>query len=214
MEYVSCNDIPLGEIISKYSTIEGEIQERDGYKIKCPLHPDNSPSFKVYESTNTFHCFGCGKSGGPVDFVRMIKSLANNRDAEFFINQDFNINTDLPPDLSVFAKIKGLDESVLDSLGWYNVERGIAIPYKGVLAEQGTVTTKTRIKYSGANKYIKDGQGIMIPYGLEHIKPYDKRKPLYITEGETDMVTLYQAGYQALGVPGATAYTLDWNKYL
>lgn len=43
----------------------------DNFKklIRCPFHPDRRPSFKVYEKTNTFHCFGCGAHGSPVDFV-------------------------------------------------------------------------------------------------------------------------------------------------
>jgi hypothetical protein len=37
--------------------------------ICCPFHPDRKPSFKIYKKTNTFHCFGCGAHGSPIDFV-------------------------------------------------------------------------------------------------------------------------------------------------
>lgn len=29
----------------------------------CPIHPENNPSFALYEETNTGHCFSCGWSG-------------------------------------------------------------------------------------------------------------------------------------------------------
>ncbi|MBI5414467.1 hypothetical protein HZA38_03040 [Candidatus Peregrinibacteria bacterium] len=38
--------------------------------IRCPLHNDDSPSFKIYEATNSFYCFGCQKGGSPVQFVK------------------------------------------------------------------------------------------------------------------------------------------------
>jgi len=33
----------------------------------CPFHQDKNPSLKVYESTGTFYCFGCHKSGKVVE---------------------------------------------------------------------------------------------------------------------------------------------------
>ena len=35
----------------------------------CPFHAENSPSFTVTPARGTFHCFGCQKHGGPIDFV-------------------------------------------------------------------------------------------------------------------------------------------------
>jgi hypothetical protein len=29
----------------------------------CPLHDEDTPSFRHYSETNTFYCFGCGKGG-------------------------------------------------------------------------------------------------------------------------------------------------------
>lgn len=37
--------------------------------IPCPFHEDKSPSFKIYEKSNRFVCFGCGVRGSPIDFV-------------------------------------------------------------------------------------------------------------------------------------------------
>lgn len=32
--------------------------------VCCPLHDEDTPSFKYYSETNTYYCFGCG-AGGP-----------------------------------------------------------------------------------------------------------------------------------------------------
>lgn len=35
----------------------------------CPFHVEKTPSFTVSPAKGFYHCFGCGKGGGPVDFV-------------------------------------------------------------------------------------------------------------------------------------------------
>lgn len=39
----------------------------------CPLHSEDSGSFFVNIQEKTFHCFGCGAGGGPVQFLHQIK---------------------------------------------------------------------------------------------------------------------------------------------
>ncbi|MGQ2936747.1 MAG: CHC2 zinc finger domain-containing protein, partial [Sphingopyxis sp.] len=35
----------------------------------CPFHADDTPSLSVNAAKNLFNCFGCGASGGPIDWV-------------------------------------------------------------------------------------------------------------------------------------------------
>jgi DNA primase catalytic core len=40
------------------------------YKGLCPFHGEKTPSFYVNEGRNRFHCFGCGASGDPIEYIK------------------------------------------------------------------------------------------------------------------------------------------------
>ena len=43
-----------------------------GYKGHCPFHEDKkTPSLSVTPSKNLFQCFGCGKAGDQIEFVKL-----------------------------------------------------------------------------------------------------------------------------------------------
>lgn len=46
--------------------------------LKCPFHQDDKPSMKVYEKTNTFHCFGCGATGDPIQFIEQYEKISKH----------------------------------------------------------------------------------------------------------------------------------------
>lgn len=57
--------VRLADVLSLYHLQP----DRAGF-LHCPFHSgDRSPSLKVYLDQNTWHCFGCGKSGTVIDFV-------------------------------------------------------------------------------------------------------------------------------------------------
>jgi len=45
------------------------------YMGRCPFHEELSPSFSVNADLNLYHCFGCGKGGDVVTFVRETEGL-------------------------------------------------------------------------------------------------------------------------------------------
>jgi DNA primase len=41
------------------------------HMLRCPFHEDDKPSMKIYPQTDSFHCFGCGKSGDVIEFCSL-----------------------------------------------------------------------------------------------------------------------------------------------
>ena len=56
-----------------------QLERRGGaYWAKCPFHgsgEERTASFKVYEDTGTYHCFGCKESGNAIHFLRKYDGL-------------------------------------------------------------------------------------------------------------------------------------------
>lgn len=58
--------ITIETVLSHY----GLHPDRNGM-IKCPFHPDDTASMKIYDKTNTFNCFGCGANGDGIQFIEL-----------------------------------------------------------------------------------------------------------------------------------------------
>ena len=60
------------------SVVEDYVQLRpSGRTLKCccPFHQEKTPSFVVYPSNDTWHCFGCGEGGNAIGFVMKKEGL-------------------------------------------------------------------------------------------------------------------------------------------
>lgn len=60
-----------GNIIDVYTKQTNNPTKRVG-QIEmglCPFHQEDSPSFALYEESNTAHCYGCGWSGDTIKFI-------------------------------------------------------------------------------------------------------------------------------------------------
>lgn len=54
-----------------------------GYLALCPVHSENTPSFRIHtkgERAHRFHCFGCGVDGDVVTFAAMMNGYTLPRD--------------------------------------------------------------------------------------------------------------------------------------
>lgn len=55
------------------------------HKISCPFHDEDTPSCKLYTSSNTFYCFGCNKRGDGLDLVMQVKKLGAKSALSFLL---------------------------------------------------------------------------------------------------------------------------------
>ncbi len=62
----------IEDIISNYVTLRKNGSTSKGL---CPFHNEKTPSFTVYNDTQSFYCFGCGAGGDAVTFIKKIENL-------------------------------------------------------------------------------------------------------------------------------------------
>jgi DNA primase len=70
------NDNPIVQVISRYVELRPSGMNLVGL---CPFHEDHVPSFTVYPNTGKFHCYGCGKHGDVINFLRDKEGLDFNQ---------------------------------------------------------------------------------------------------------------------------------------
>ncbi len=67
-------DIEMAKSVPLQSLLHNSYFVRSGSQLKtlCPLHQEKTPSFYIRPERNTFHCFGCNKSGSAIDLVMLL----------------------------------------------------------------------------------------------------------------------------------------------
>lgn len=70
-ELISRNDIV--DVVGSYVNLN----KRSGSNLfgLCPFHNEKTPSFSVSAEKQIYHCFGCGKGGGVINFIMEIEGL-------------------------------------------------------------------------------------------------------------------------------------------
>ena len=59
-----------------------EIDERRSNRARgelwacCPYHEERTPSFKIDEGRQNFHCFGCGERGDAIDLAQQLRNCS------------------------------------------------------------------------------------------------------------------------------------------
>jgi len=215
-------DIPLTDVMERYLSVGSVLKEgKNRWKIVCPFHKDTAPSLVLYDKTEDgggwdYHCFVCGAHGNAVSMLVDLGKATSEDQAVDMLMQDFNLKFPAKVTVVEFAKFKGLDADYLKENGWKDIEQGVAIPY--LTQRHDPLATKVRVKYHGKDKYIYKNDASnpashLMPYGLHWLDTYDAELPLYITEGETDCMTLRQAGFQAIGLPSANGFKPEFYIY-
>jgi len=64
----------LVQLVSQYLSLKRT--GHDSMSGLCPFHQEKSPSFSVSPAKGVFYCFGCGKGGDAITFLRELESLS------------------------------------------------------------------------------------------------------------------------------------------
>jgi hypothetical protein len=55
---------------------QGDLKHSFGKHVGlCPFHTETTPSFTIFEDSNTYYCFGCNAWGDSIDFYRKIHNI-------------------------------------------------------------------------------------------------------------------------------------------
>lgn len=64
--------VAIEDVVGTYVALRPSGQVLMG---RCPFHEDRIPSFAVYPSARRFYCFGCGKRGDVITFLRELDGV-------------------------------------------------------------------------------------------------------------------------------------------
>jgi DNA primase len=64
--------VDMADLVSQYTPLRKSGSRLTG---RCPFHEERTPSFSVNAVDKLFYCFGCGKGGDAISFVRELEQL-------------------------------------------------------------------------------------------------------------------------------------------
>ena len=221
--------------------IEG-VAERLGLQVRmhkclCPFHDDHHASLSFKVNKNTYRCFVCGESGGPIDLV--MKYLRKDfREACRWLADENNIilteykpEEDRPPkpfDASRYERFferpwlndearkflfeeRHLDPRVVRwcRLTSWKDKQGVPWLQTPYFDREGRlIGIQNRNLVRGALPRFRFPQGSQC--GIYNLPVLNLLKPgetLFITEGCSDCWAMLSAGHKAIAIPSATLLT-------
>ncbi len=87
-KHIDINQISICDVIWRYTKLPSYCKRKN---IRCPLHNDKTPSFKIYIETNSFYCFGCLKWWNAINFISEIENIST-KEAFKRVIEMFNLN--------------------------------------------------------------------------------------------------------------------------
>jgi len=203
--------------------LEKARQTGEGYTALCPAHDDRDPSLSIRTGTEGKALLKCHAGCATPDVLKAIGLSMNDlfpreRRGEGGPPTPKSRETDQPLRLTAeqYATDKGLPIEFLSSLGVETLHLGgvptVKIPYYD---EQGD-EYRVRFRKAGSSfSWRSRDKKPLIPYGVWLLEVGSgNAAEVVIVEGESDAQTLLHHGVPALGVPGASTWKPEWEKFL
>jgi DNA primase len=83
----------------------------------CPFHDEKTPSFSVSPNKGIFKCFGCGKAGDAIEFIKEIEGL-NYIQAMRYLGKKYGVQLEEEPETPEEIARQSLRESLFIVLGF------------------------------------------------------------------------------------------------
>lgn len=196
----------------------------------CPFHEDNTPSFIWNEKSNNFHCFGCNVNFGIIDLY-MEQGLSYLEAVQKLFEKtgiEYNFGEKGLASKPSYVYPKREEEHNMTQVIEYLSKRKISertIKYVDIQSDvYGNIVYNyyndsdvlMNVKYRPSHK-IKKGEpkcwfqkGAGFTPVLFNMNKCDPSKPLVITEGEIDALSLIESGYaNVVSVPNGSQ-NMQW----
>lgn len=193
-------------------------QKIDRYnKICCPFHNEKTPSFSIIKRSDKwrYYCYGCGRHGDSVDFIKEYKNMSYNEACDYL---GLEVNEEYKSYLSLLEKVeqsikninfKGKDKKPLKYITTYVFVDQYNKPlyFKAKFKNSDNVSESRYLHINKDNNIVVGRGSDEVPYNyyrlLEGLK---NNKDIFICEGEKDCDTLQYMGYIATSLKGITEF--------
>lgn len=103
-------NIPIKQVIEQY------VDLNRNNSCQCPLsgHDDNDPSFHINTEENYWKCFGCGKSGDSIEFIKLMEGIDFRKAVEKLAEGNVEVEYDSSSNIYNVNDLMGLVEDLKD----------------------------------------------------------------------------------------------------
>lgn len=198
------------------------------YVACCPFHNEKTPSFSVSPVLNKYKCFGCGKSGDGITFLMEQNNLPYIEALKWVAERNNIEIEEVGTKKQIVKPLPRLEKISAEFIDYFEGKRKISnntllrfnitetfewmpkakAEVKAICFNYYKDEKLVNIKFRGANKDFKLSKDAeLIFYNIDSLK---NETEIYITEGEIDAMSLYEAGiFNVISVPNGGAVSAN-----
>jgi hypothetical protein len=204
--------VTVDEVLGRLAKVK---RNGAGWVARCPVHEDSNPSLSISEKDGRIllHCHaGCTVDAIVAAIGLELRDLFHDQGGGPGYPRrtpSTDQHSSRGCTLAAYAEAKGLDVAFLESLGVSEItfQRAPAVRFPYLSASGEELCVRYRVSLTGDLRVRTKAGNKHALYGLNRLKHAIDAGYVLLVEGESDAQTLWQAGYPAIGLPGATGWS-------